>query len=63
MEKEKNGVENVTIQLKGEEAIRFRAYKAAEFLNLNSEAGRRLILQGLARHEAAKAKPKSEKVA
>ena len=40
-------VENITIQLRGEDAENFRRYKKREFILKNADACRRLVLHGL----------------
>ena len=54
---------NIAFPLSGEEAARFLAYKKAEFLKNNAEAGRKLMLERL--HEvqptAAETTPHKQK--
>jgi hypothetical protein len=40
-------IENITFHLEGEEAAKFREYKARQFLKKNAEAARKLMLERL----------------
>jgi hypothetical protein len=43
---------NVTVQLKGKDAARFRAFKDVQYLKRDAEAGRKLMLERLAQIDA-----------
>ena len=44
----------VQVQLEGDEADRFEAYKKRETINISSVAGRKLMLERLAQVESAR---------
>lgn len=51
-------LENVQVQLKGEDAVRFRQYKLDQVIRVNAIAGEKLIMEGIRRHEETKQKAK-----